>query len=77
MTEQDEFNDLTPLVLHEGFTLDHDGNMVTTIHLDFRMPDERSPIGAVVKYGQAEYAIEHSGTSNWRGLPTSERRARP
>ena len=28
MKEKDEFNDLPPLVLHEGFILDHDGNMV-------------------------------------------------
>ena len=62
MTEQDAVNDLTPLVLNEGFILDHDGNMVVTIHVDFRIPDERSPIGAVVKYGQAKYAIDHSGT---------------
>ena len=62
MTEQDAFNDLAPLVLNEGFVLDHHGNMVCTIHVDFRMPDERSPIGAVVKYGQAKYAIDQSGT---------------
>ena len=62
MTEQDALNDLDPLILHEGFILDHDGNMVVTIHVDFRMPDERSPIGAVVKYGRAKYAMEHSGT---------------
>ena len=62
MTEQDAVNDLAPLFLNEGFSLDHDSNMVSTIHVDFRMPDERSPIGAVVKYGQAKYAIEHSGT---------------
>ena len=53
MTEQDAVNDLAPLFLNEGFSLDHDGNMVSTMHVDFRMPDERSPIGAVVKYGQA------------------------
>ena len=62
MTDQDAVNDLAQSVLHEGFNLDHAGNMVTTIHVDFRMPVERSPIGAVVKYGQAEYAIEHSRT---------------
>ena len=62
MTEQDAVNDLAPLFLNEGFSLDHDGNMVSTMHVDFRMPDERSPIGAVVKYGQAKYAIEHSET---------------
>ena len=62
MTEQDAVNDLAPFILFEGFSLDHDSNMVATMHVDFRMPDERSPIGAVVKYGQAKYAIEHSGT---------------
>ena len=62
MTEQDALNDLAPLILHEGFILDHTGNMVTTMHVDFRMPDDRSPIGAVVKHGWAKYAIEHRGT---------------
>ena len=62
MTERGAVNDHAPLVLHEGFILDHDDNMVVTIHVDFRMPDERSPIGAVVKYGRAKYAMEHSGT---------------
>ena len=54
MTEQDAVNDSAPLFLNEGFSLDHDGNIVSTIHVDFRMPDERSPIGAVVKYGPGE-----------------------
>ena len=62
MTERDTVNDLAQTILHEGFNLDHDGNMVTTIHVDFRMPNERSPIGAVVKYGPAQHAIEHSRT---------------
>ena len=61
MTEQDAVNYLAPLVVNEGFILDHHGNMVATVHVDFRVPDERSPIGAVVKYGKAKYAIEHSG----------------
>ena len=60
MTEHDAVNNLAPLVLNEGFILDHCGDMVTTVHVDFRMPNERSPIGAVVKYGKAKYAIEHS-----------------
>lgn len=62
MTEQNAVNDLAELVLHEGFILDHASNMVTTIHVDFRMPDERSPIGALVKYSKTEYAVEHSET---------------
>ena len=62
MTEQGAVNDQAPLVLHEGFVLDHDGNMVTTIHVDFRMPDERSPIGVLIKYGQTKHAVEHGGT---------------
>ena len=62
MTELDAVGDLSPLILNEGFILDHDCNMVATVHVDFRLPDGRSPIGAVVKYGQAKYAIEHSGT---------------
>lgn len=62
MPEQDPVNDLTPLILHEGFILDHDANMVTTIHVDFRMPDDRSPIGVLIKYGQTKYAVEKKGT---------------
>lgn len=62
MTEQDAINNLAPLILNEGFVLDHGSNMVATIHVDFRMPNERSPIGAVLKYGQAKYAIGQSGT---------------
>ena len=62
MTEQDVVSDLNPLILNEGFILDHGGNMVNTFHVDFRMPDDRSSIGAVVKYGQAKFAIEHSET---------------
>lgn len=62
MTEQDAANDLAPLILNEGFSLDHDCNMVATFYMDFRMLDERSPIGVVVKYGKAEHAIEHSNT---------------
>ena len=62
MTEQDEFNDLPSLVLHEGFILDHNGNMVVTVHVDFRMPDERSPIGVLIKYGQTKHAVEEGGT---------------
>lgn len=62
MKEQDAVNDLVPLVLNEGFILDHNGSMVVTFHVDFRMPDERSPIRTVVKYGIAKYAVEHSRT---------------
>ena len=62
MTEQDAVNNLAPLILNEGFSLTHDGNMVATFHVDFRMLDERSPIRAVVKYGRAKYDIERSGT---------------
>ena len=62
MTGQDAVDGLAPLILNEGFILDHGGNMVVTFHVDFRIPKERSPIGALVKYGQANHAIEHSGT---------------
>ena len=62
MTEQDVVSDLAPLILNEGFILDHGGNMVNTFHVDFRMPDDRSSIGAVIKYGQGKHAIENSGT---------------
>ena len=62
MTGQSAVNGQSPLVLHEGFILDHDSNMVVTIHVDFRLPDERSPIGALIKYGQGKHAIEEGGT---------------
>ena len=62
MTEQDAVNDLEPLYLIEGFVLDHDANLISTIHVDLRSPDERTPIGAVVKYSEAQFAIERSRT---------------
>ena len=51
-----------PLFVGEGFSLDHGGNAITSWHVDFRKHDERTPIGAVIKYGQAKYAIERSRT---------------
>ena len=62
MTEQDAVDDLAPLMLFEGFSLNHDAHMVSTIYVDFRMPDERSPIEAVIKYGEAKHAIGLSET---------------
>ena len=53
---------LTPLLFQEGFSIDHDGNMISTWYVDFRMPHERSPIGAVIKFCEAEFAIERSST---------------
>ena len=62
MTEEDGVKDPAQIFLMESFILDHDANLVCTSFVDFRKPGERSLIGAVIKYGQAEYAIEHSGT---------------
>ena len=42
--------------------MDHDGNMIMTWHVDFRSPEERTPIGPLVKYGEARYAIDRSRT---------------
>ncbi len=61
MTEQ-QFNDLPPSFLNEGFGMDHDSNIIWTWHVDFRGPNARTPIGPLIKYGEKKYAIEHSGT---------------
>ena len=53
---------LTLLLFQEGFNIDHDGNMISTWHVDFRMPHERSPIDAVIKHGEERWAIERSLT---------------
>ena len=52
----------TPLLLNEGFNMDHNGVLVATWHVDFRTPSERSQIGAVIKFSEADIAIERSGT---------------
>ena len=64
----------TPLHFQEGFNIDHDGNMIVTHHVDFRLPGERSPIGAVIKYGEKQWAIECSRTIQL-ARPRSFRRA--
>ena len=61
MTEQ-QSNDSPPSFLNEGFCMDHDSNLIWTMHVDFRGHKARTPIGPLVKYGEEEYAIEHSGT---------------
>ena len=53
---------LIPLLFQEGFSIDDAGNQVLTWHVDFRMPDERSPIGTVIKYCQEQLAIERTHT---------------
>ena len=53
---------LTALLFQEGFIIDHGGNMILTWHADLRMPQERSPIGPLIKYCEAEFAIERCGT---------------
>ena len=42
--------------------MDHNGVLIFTWYVDFRMPDDRSSIGAVIKYGHTEFAIERSHT---------------
>ena len=61
MTEQ-QFNDSPPSFLNEGFVMDHDANLISTWHIDFRPPAERSPIGQLVKYSRAEHAVEQCKT---------------
>ena len=61
MTEQ-QFNDSPPCFLSEGFAMDHDANLISTWHLDFRPPAECSPIGQLVKYSRAEHAVEQCKT---------------
>ncbi len=51
-----------PQFVNEGFSLDHDANMISTWHLDFRPPAERLPIGQLVKYSRVEHAIERCKT---------------
>ena len=53
---------LTPLLFQEGFNIDHDGNMISTWHVDFRMSPERSPIGLLIKYCEAEFTLERCRT---------------
>ena len=55
-------NEFSPLLFHEGFNIDHDGNMIVTSHVDFRLPGERTSIGALIKYSQEKFAIERSLT---------------
>lgn len=68
MLEQDSHlegslsSELTPLLFQEGFSIDHDGNLIATWHVDFRTADKRSPIGAVIKYCHQKFAIERSHT---------------
>ena len=51
-----------PQFVNEGFSLDHDANVISTWHLDFRPPAERSSIGQLVKYSRAEHAIDRCKT---------------
>ena len=50
---------LIPLLLVEGFSLDHHSNLINTCYVDFRMPHERSSIEAVIKFSSGRYSIEH------------------
>ena len=55
-------DELSQLILQEGYSLDHYGNLIGSWFVDFRMPTERSPIGAVTKYCEERYAIERNYT---------------
>ena len=53
---------LIPLLFIEGFSVDNHNNLIITAHIDFRMPQERSPVGAVLKYSPERFSIEGSKT---------------
>ena len=51
-----------PFLLNEGMHVDHFGNLIWTIYVDFRDPSERKPVTRLVKGSLTEYAIENSRT---------------
>lgn len=50
-----------PVLMNEGQQIDHLGNMVWPIYVDFRVPADRQPINRLVKGCQAQYAMEAIG----------------
>ena len=47
-----------PDFLYEGFRLDHDGNVLSTVYVDLREPGESPPIPVLVKGCRAEHVIQ-------------------
>ena len=56
---------LAPLPFHQGFSIDHGGNLISTWHLDFGMPDERLPIGAARR-------ARRRGDGTWSRCPVED-----
>ena len=52
----------TPFLMNEGSHLDHFGNLIWPIYVDFRPPSERLPITRLVKGCRTEHAIETGHT---------------
>ena len=51
----------SPFLMSEGQHIDHFGNLVWPVYVDFRDPQDRKSVTTLVKGGRAEYAIETSG----------------
>ena len=49
-----------PFLMNEGEHIDHFGNLLWSIYVDFRAPAERYPIDGLIKGCREEYAIEIS-----------------
>ena len=52
----------TPFLMCEGPHIDHFGNLIFPIYVDFRLPSDRGPTNRLVKGCRPEYAIESSRT---------------
>ena len=50
-----------PFLMSEGQHLDHFGNLVWPVYVDFRHPEDREPISTLVKGCQAQFAMEAVG----------------
>ena len=48
-----------PLIIAEGSHIDHFGNLIAVVYIDFRHPTARSPIPLIVKGCRPEHAIEN------------------
>ena len=52
----------TPFLMSEGPHIDHFGNLIFPIYVDFRLPSDREPVTQLVKGCRSEHAIESSRT---------------
>ena len=52
---------LMPFFMSEGSHMDHFGNLIWPVFVDFRHPTEREPIATLVKGCQAQFAVEAVG----------------